>query len=156
MPNSNGMCAAGNILLDRWGHLIHIDFGFMLGNSPGGMGFETAPFKLTAEYVEVMGGQHSSVFAFFKALLIRGFLELRKHHERIVVLVEMMARIGASRLPCFAGGALAIDALRERFRVSLTEEEVIEHVELLVYYSLDNWRTRQYDKYQYLTNSILY
>lgn len=37
----------GNILMDAEGHLVHIDFGFILSNSPGGMDFETAPFKLT-------------------------------------------------------------------------------------------------------------
>lgn len=37
----------GNILIDRDGHCVHIDFGFMLSNSPGNMGFEAAPFKLT-------------------------------------------------------------------------------------------------------------
>jgi len=27
--------------------MIHIDFGFILGTSPGGISFENAPFKLT-------------------------------------------------------------------------------------------------------------
>lgn len=37
----------GNLLIDDQGHLIHIDFGFILSNSPGGVNFESAPFKLT-------------------------------------------------------------------------------------------------------------
>jgi phosphatidylinositol kinase/protein kinase (PI-3 family) len=44
---------AGNILLDADGHLIHIDFGFLLTNAPGGVQFEAAPFKLTTEFAEV-------------------------------------------------------------------------------------------------------
>lgn len=37
----------GNILVESSGHIIHIDYGFMFSISPGGINFESAPFKLT-------------------------------------------------------------------------------------------------------------
>lgn len=74
----------GNILLDREGHLIHIDFGFMLSNSPGNIGFEAAPFKLPPEYIEVLGGIDSQVFLEFKQLFREGFEAARKHCDRII------------------------------------------------------------------------
>ena len=37
----------GNLLLDAEGHVIHIDYGFMLNNAPGLIPFENSPFKLT-------------------------------------------------------------------------------------------------------------
>ena len=46
----------GNIMLDSEGHIIHIDFGFLLGSSPGNMNFEGAPFKFPGEYLRIMGG----------------------------------------------------------------------------------------------------
>lgn len=60
----------GNILIDDQGHIIHIDFGFMLSNAPGkGLQFEKAPFKLTNEFVEVIGGINSPNFSKFRKLL---------------------------------------------------------------------------------------
>lgn len=49
-----------NILMDREGHIMHIDFGFVLGETPK-MGkvpifSERAPFKLSQEFWEVLGG----------------------------------------------------------------------------------------------------
>ncbi len=61
----------GNILLDDSGCIVHIDFGFMLSNSPGGVNFEAAPFKLTRELLEVLDsnpeGRASATFDYFKA-----------------------------------------------------------------------------------------
>ena len=46
----------GNILLDTKGHMVHVDFGFLLSNSPGNLNFEAMTFKLTKEYIDVLGG----------------------------------------------------------------------------------------------------
>lgn len=63
----------GNLLIDNEGHVIHIDFGFMLSNSPGSVGFEAAPFKLTYEYVDVLGGVGSPDFDDYKKLCKQAF-----------------------------------------------------------------------------------
>lgn len=80
----------GNILIDSNGHIVHIDFGFVLCLGPGGIIFETAPFKLTNEYVELMGGKDSDMFKYFEMLLFSGFNALRKHVDYFVNIVEIM------------------------------------------------------------------
>ncbi|KAK9814469.1 hypothetical protein WJX72_006450 [[Myrmecia] bisecta] len=146
----------GNILLDDAGHIIHIDFGFMLSNSPGGVNFEAAPFKLTRELLEVLNsnseGKQSDLFDYYKVMCIQGFLACRKHADRVILLVEMMAGSGC---PCFKAGARAVQNLRKRFHLGLTEAQCVEVVLGMISDSLDAWRTRQYDYYQRVLNGIL-
>jgi len=103
----------GNILLDNEGHVIHIDFGFMLSTSPKNLGFENSPFKLTDEFIDVMGGQGSDMFEYYKILMLQGMVAARKHHEKIVSIVEIMR--SGSQLPCFKAGSSTVSALKSRF-----------------------------------------
>lgn len=143
----------GNIMLDHEGRVIHIDFGFILSNSPGGnMNFESSPFKLTQEFIEVMEGEGSDSFNYFKVLVIRGYLEARQHAEKILLLVEIMMQ--GSNMPCFLGGPVCLNALRDRFMLQASEQECVEHAIALIEESINNWRTVQYDNYQNMVNNI--
>ena len=139
----------GNILLDNRGHLIHIDFGFFFLSSPGkNTGFESAPFKLTREFVTVLGGPDSHLFGVFRTLCYRTFLSLRKHCHEIILLVEML-QLGNEDLACFRGRPEdAIRELRQRFRLDLNDRACLEYVNALIDESLENWRTNWYDRYQ--------
>jgi len=139
----------GNILLDNLGHLIHIDFGFFFLSSPGkNTGFESAPFKLSREMVEVMDGPESRLFRTFRLLCYKCFIALRRNCMEIILLVEMLKK-GNEDLACFRGRPDdAIRGLRERFRLDLNDRACMEYVNALVDESLENWRTDWYDRYQ--------
>jgi phosphatidylinositol 4-kinase len=85
-------------------------------------------------------------------LTIQGFLAVRKHADRILLLVEMMQDSGC---PCFKSRVAAVEGLRKRFHLALPEPQVVEVVLGLISDSLDAWRTRQYDYYQRVLNGIL-
>ncbi|GAA5813183.1 hypothetical protein MFLAVUS_006657 [Mucor flavus] len=142
----------GNLLIDESGHLIHIDFGFMLSNSPGSVGFEMAPFKLPQEYIDILGGVHGEKFAEYKALMKAAFLAVRKHSENILLLTEMMSK--DSKLPCFQNGNLTVPQLRDRFQLHLTEPQAEEFVDKLIMSSCCNVFTRLYDTFQYYSQGI--
>ena len=80
----------GNMLIDNVGHIIHIDFGFIFGMSPGGINFENAPFKFTLEMAELMNGLNSDLYRYFKNLMIKGFQHLSRHIDEIMLIIDIM------------------------------------------------------------------
>ncbi|XP_019896853.1 phosphatidylinositol 4-kinase beta isoform X2 [Esox lucius] len=142
----------GNILLDADGHIIHIDFGFILSSSPRNLGFETSAFKLTSEFVDVMGGLDGDMFNYYKMLMLQGLIAARKHMDKVIQIVEIMQQ--GSQLPCFHGSS-TIRSLKERFHMSLTEEQLQVLVEQMVDGSMRSITTKLYDGFQYLTNGIM-
>ena len=149
----------GNILIDNKGHLIHIDFGFLLSNAPGkGLRFETAPFKLNKDMVDCMGGVKGKYFEEFKKLFRKGFAAINRHRNKIIILVEMMWCGHGKNLDCFEKGQEAINELKARLnpRDKLTPKEMNSLADELIDQSVENWRTKMYDIFQYHSQNIFY
>ena len=149
----------GNILIDNQGHLIHIDFGFLLSNAPGkGLKFENAPFKLSHDMVDCLGGIKGKYFEEFRKLLKKGFLAVNKHRHKIVILVEMMWCGHGKKLDCFEKGQEAINELKLRLnpKDGKYKKDIFKFVDKLIGQSVDNWRTKWYDIFQYYVQGIFY
>jgi phosphatidylinositol 4-kinase len=142
----------GNVMIDRDGHLIHIDFGFIFDITPGGIKFELSPFKLTAEMIQIMGGRQSKHYRRYLELCIRAFLVSRPYAEPIIQMVRLMLNSG---LPCFKGEA-TIERLRQRFQLDLNEKQAASFMHNLVDSARRSVSTTLYDGYQKLTNGIPY
>lgn len=140
----------GNLMLDTDGHIIHIDFGFMIESSPGGnMGFEP-DMKITTEMGLIMGRDiNSPSFQWFTELIIKGYLAIRPYREQICTLVNLLIETG---LPCFRGKP--IESLKARFLPNLSEREAASYIQSIVYKCYNNWRTNTYDNIQSFQNNI--
>ena len=124
-----------NIMIDNEGHIVHIDYGFLLSNAPGkGLKFEQAPFKLTTECIKVLGGVTGKYYKLVRDLVKLGFMALQEHADKIIILVEMMM-LGQKDLPCFQDGEQTVSKLKERFfptKKMMTETEAKRFTEDLI------------------------
>ncbi|CAD8067851.1 unnamed protein product [Paramecium sonneborni] len=142
----------GNILLHRDGYIIHIDFGFFLSSAPKGNLEKEVPFKMTEEYVDILGGYDSNLFKRFRKMFFEGFKAIRKHKEKILLLVKMMEN---SNLNCFKEKTLT-DLERRFLQDNLSETQLYVQCQKLIDLSRGNWRANWYDKYQYYFQGIMY
>ena len=119
-----------NLLLAPSGHFFHADFGYILGRDP-------KPFapqmKLCREMVEGMGGSGSSQYADFKSYCFTAYTALRKSSNLILNLFSLMVDANITDIRLMqreAGGA--VEKVRERFHLEMTEEEAMRHFEGLI------------------------
>jgi phosphatidylinositol 4-kinase len=141
----------GNILLDRYGHIMHIDFGFVLGDTPK-MGkvpifSERAPFKLSAEFWDVLGGWNlddGGLGVRFCKMFELAFACASSHADEIASLVEATVLLLDSN---YRTARDAANSVRSRLRMrgapgSIEQKSFIMD---LVNAALTSWGTSTYD-----------
>jgi len=92
-----------------------------------------------------MDSAASELYSYFKVLVTKGFLELRKQVDQIMLVMEMLID-NNFRLPCFEGGKATIVEIRKRFMAEDTEQSAINKIKEIIIESEGNWRTYQYDR----------
>lgn len=136
-----------NILLDREGHIAHIDFGFVLGDTPRmakvPIFSERAPFKLSKEFWEVLGGWRGLGVQFCQ-MFEEAFACASTHSEELASLVEgIMLTLNDNP----AGAKLSAQQVRSRLRMrgpagSTAQKTFIRD---LISEAVRSWGTSTYD-----------
>jgi phosphatidylinositol kinase/protein kinase (PI-3 family) len=150
-----------NILLDREGHMMHIDFGFVLGDTPK-MGkvplfSERAPFKLTAEFWEVIGGwnfNQGGLGVRFCRMFEEAFECASRHAGDIADMIEA-ALLSLSRHSLEA--KFLADEVKQRLRMRGPSHSVAQKMFImdLVNTALTSWGTSTYDWLQKSMNGYI-
>lgn len=130
--------------------LIHIDFSFILGSLPGNLKLEATSFKMSPDFLSILMGEKTQAFDQLKELFTRGFLVLRKNVGKILTIAKSL--VWDEKLNNRINYKLF--ELIQRFEIKSKNLNVIRFCHKLFKDSLEDWRTKQYDKYQLVANGI--
>lgn len=150
-----------NILLDREGHIMHIDFGFVLGDTPK-MGkvpifSERAPFKLSQEFWDVLGGWNLSTGGLgvrFCKMFELAFECASAHSDEIATLVEATV-LSLDSDPSYARSVANGVRSRLRMRGPARSVDQKRFIMDLINAALTCWSTSTYDWLQKSMNGYL-
>ena len=79
-----------NILINKWGDLIHIDFSYLLGEDPKHVDVE---MKITNDMLEALGGKNSENFIQFKKICEIVYKKIRKRSGLWYLLLSYLSFI---------------------------------------------------------------
>ena len=129
----------GNYLIDEQGQIFVSDLSVSLGRSAT---MEVAPFKLTKEYVDIMGGDDSKCYELFRDLFISGFKIACNDAATANALASLFS--GKAFGTKIKHASKAMKYLRERLLVG-TSSELEEKAVSLIERSRESILTSAYD-----------
>ncbi|GFE54578.1 phosphatidylinositol 4-kinase [Babesia ovis] len=134
----------GNLMISSGGHIVHIDYGFILGSSPAAdVHFEQAPFKLTKEMTDLLGGVESNNFQRYVRLLVASYLCVRQESTTLVAFVKLLEHSG---MTCFRRNS--VEKLRQRLYLHATPERAAAYMLKKIHGALHSKTTMVYDMVQ--------
>lgn len=105
---------------------------------------------MSKDFVNILKGETTQSFDHLKEVFTRGFLILRKNTCKILKISKFF--IFEGRLNNKTRRRLF--DLVERLKLTLNDFQCVKFCHKLFKDSLEDWRTKQYDKYQNLANGI--
>lgn len=135
-----------NILLAHDGRLLHIDFGYVLGNDPKPF---PPPMKINREMVEVLGGPESTGFTEFKLYCCSAYNILRTHAA--LLLHMLLLGVHAENMPQITGGGGTADPrvnllkVQEKLRLDLTNAQATQYLQNVIADSVGSIFTNLWD-----------
>lgn len=123
-------------MIDKTGHLFHIDFGKFLGNAQMFLAFkrDRAPFVFTPDMAFVMGDK----FQMFVDLCCKAYNIVRKNSFLFLNLFGMMLSTGIPELRSEED----LNYLREAFSLDMSNEEAEKKFTKLIFESLNTKATQ--------------
>lgn len=107
-----------NLLIDKKGRLLHIDFGFILGEDPK---IYPPPMKLCKQMVECIGGKNSKEYEIFLKKCVNAYNCLRSNARLIVNMFYLMINSG---IPILSENSLQVlNKLHEKFVPHMKSED---------------------------------
>jgi len=137
-------------LINKDNRIIHVDFAFILGYLPGNLNLEASSFKMSEDFVFLLKGKETQSLDNLREIFTRGFLILRKNLGKIVKIAKFFILEGQSK----NRNKSKLFEFIKRFGLKFKSVNSIRCCHRLFKDSLEDWRTKQYDKYQMLASGI--
>ncbi|AAZ13385.1 phosphatidylinositol 3-kinase, putative [Trypanosoma equiperdum] len=133
-----------NILLTHDGRLLHIDFGYILGNDPKPF---PPPMKINKEMVEALGGPQSTGYMEFKSYCCSSYNIIREHAQ--VILSMLLLMVDAS-IPHISGDGkvdprVNLLKVQEKLRLDLSNAEASQYIQNVIADSVGSIFTNLWD-----------
>ena len=92
-------------------------------------------FALHKDFIDIMDGEGSGMFQYFKSIIIRGMIEIKKHFEIFEKIIDIVIKNIKINKFSNKDSEKVISALKERFFISMNEINIVNEIENMIYKS---------------------